>query len=127
MFGRVALARNDLDLHIFPPLIPHLQRSAVWRNDLHLQLAVSAVKLGVARRIGQRVLISNVVRDVAEQLWQFALEAWEISASAGHCGESAHLIVALQVIHVAYRNAHAMRVAAISWMHVTILAHDESY
>ena len=47
VFGGVSVARNDFDLHVLALLIFHFQRTAIRRDDLHLQLAVSSVELGV--------------------------------------------------------------------------------
>jgi len=42
----------------------------------------------------------------------------EIGATAGHSGESLHFVIALEIVHVAHRNTHAMRVSAA--MHFAI-------
>ena len=41
-----------------------------------------------------------------------AFKPREVGAASGHGGEGSHLVVALQIVHVSDRNAHAVRVSA---------------
>src|SRR5208282_6502772 len=56
-----------------------------------------------------------------------SLKAREIGAASRHGGESAHFVIALQVIHVADGDAHAVGIAAAPGVGLAILAHDESH
>src|SRR5271165_4329766 len=76
--------------------------------------------------IGNRILVADVTGNVAEQLWKLSLKSREVGTASGHRRERAHLVIALQIIHLSHRNAHTVRIAAISGMRFTILAHDES-
>ena len=65
MFSGVAVAGDDVDLLLFALLVFHFQRAAVGGYDLHLQLAVGSVELGVGGMIGQRILMADVVANTA--------------------------------------------------------------
>src|SRR5260370_16261242 len=65
------------------------------------QLAVGAVKLGIGGVIADAVLVADVRRDIAKNSRQLALEAGKVGAPTRQARECLHLIIRLQVVHVA--------------------------
>src|SRR5215467_4983576 len=112
MLRRVPVTRVDYWLHIFALLIAHFELSAIGGDEFYLQLAIAPVQLAVSRMVGNRVFVADVLPDAVEDFPKFLLEAREIRASARHAGEGVHLVIGLQVIHLANGNTHAVGVSA---------------
>ena len=74
MLGGVAVARDDLILDVLVLLVLDLQRLVVRPHQLHFQLAIGAVLLGVGGLVGDGVLIADGLRDLAEDFRQLALK-----------------------------------------------------
>src|SRR5581483_6393918 len=110
----VALAGDDVVLHLFALLVFHFKRLAVGPDHLDFEFAIAAVQLGVAGPIGEQVLVADLGADEAEDLRQFTLEAWLEPAAAGHAGKGLHLIIRLEEVELraAGKDALLLSVAA---------------
>src|SRR5882762_8725426 len=75
--------------------------------------------------IRNRVLVTKIGSDFVKNAGEFRLETREVSVPTCEAGESFHLVVALQVIHIVDGNAHAMGVAAA--VYFTIISQCETH
>jgi len=77
----------------------HLKGVAFVVDEHDLDLAIRAVILVVCGAIGEEVLISDGVVDLAEDVGKRSLEHWVEAEAASHGGEGAHLVFSLEVVH----------------------------
>jgi len=82
-------------------LVLHLEGMAFVVYKLDLDAAVGAVLLGVAGVVDDLVLAANGFIDDTEVVRGFGDEARLKAHAAGHVGKGAHLVVGLQIVHIA--------------------------
>src|SRR5271165_5940417 len=99
VLGGVAIARDDLVLDVLVLLVLDFQRLVIGADQLHLQLAIAAVLLGVGGLIGDGVLVANRAANLTEDFRKLARKSGDVTLPARHLGEVMHLVIGLGVIH----------------------------
>src|SRR5258708_32272182 len=77
--------------------------------EFDFQLAIGAIEPGVRGMVTNAVLVADVRRDIAEDPRQLTFEAGKVGAPPGEGCECLHLVIRLQVVHVADRYPHTVR------------------